>query len=533
MHKGAQRAKRPRAVDKQTESRAYRKDRDDEHPRHPRGDERKPSYAVEMRIASWSRLGLLGSFALSLVLVHCVGDEPQGSATDSGLDVGSVDAAPPPDSAPPEAGLDASVQVLEDAVSVSAGRAHTCVVTAAQDVLCWGANGVGQLGVPTAQVARSSVPVKVELGAKATSVAAGGNHSCAILTDGSLRCWGSNERGQLGRGTLVATGGVGPVTPPTKNAAAWTTAEVITAGASFTCVGMRAGDLGGIPGRRFFCWGENIARQVGTESTNGQPALVPNMITQNGTETAPAVEGYSVSCGDDFACAGYYAAAGAAFFTAIGCWGSRTNGQIGGPPINGYEVGIRYPSSASDGGQSPIIGLFKEGLVATGAGHGCVRVEQAGVTPVALRCWGNNTKGQTGSALVGYRPAEAVAGFDATNVSALGAGGANTCVIVNGQVQCIGANEVGQLGRGAIDARANATFANVGLPPSASSISVGATHACAVLGAAPGQKGQVACWGNNQSGQLGDGLDIDAGYPGAPEDLKRVRPSPVRVRAAR
>lgn len=479
----------------------------------------------------------LGAVMAAATTIHCVGDEPVGASdAGQGSDGTAPDTSVAPDGGQPgnDAGLDASTgPVLEDAVQISAGRAHTCVVTAGQDVLCWGANGAGQLGVPTAQVARSSFPVKVELGGKAVQVAAGGNHTCAILTDGQLRCWGSNERGQLGRGSLVATGTVGPVSPPAKNASFWTTAETLTAGAAFTCAGMKGGDLGGLPARRFFCWGENIARQVGTESTNGQPATTPILVTQNGTEAGSPQEGFTVAAGDDFACSGFYGAAGAAFFSAIACWGSRVNGQIGAPPQpGGFDISMRFPSTASDGGQAPVFGLFKDGLVAAGAGHACIRLEQAGVTPTGLRCWGNNTRGQTGSATTGYRPAEAVAGFDATNVTALSAGGQTTCVVTQGQVQCVGANDVGQLGRGALDTKTNAAFANVvSLPPSASAIAVGREHVCAVLGTAAGQKGQVACWGQNQTGQLGDGLDVDAGYPGAPPELLRVRAAPVRVRA--
>jgi hypothetical protein len=422
---------------------------------------------------------------------------------------------------------------LGNAVSVAAGRTHTCAITAAQDVLCWGSNGAGQLGVPIAQVARTSFPVMVDLGGKATAIAAGGAHTCAILTDGKIKCWGGNERGQLGRGTLVPTGSVDLVSPPTKNVGLWTTAEVITAGASFTCAGMNEGSANGLPDRRFFCWGENIDRESGTESTNGQPALLPSLITQSGNDSpSPGLDGFTISSGDNFACAGYYGAAGAAVFSIAGCWGSRAVGQLGSPAVAGFEVSPgKYPSTKADGTASPLFGLFKVGLLATGASHGCARFEQSGVSPVALDCWGDNAHGQTGSPMSGARPAEAIAGFDATSVTALAAGGQNTCVIVNGQVQCIGANDVGQLGRGTVDVAANPVFANTKLPPSASAISVGATHACAVLGAAPGQKGPVACWGQNQNGQLGDGFDIDVGYPGEPDALKRIRATPVGVAA--
>jgi alpha-tubulin suppressor-like RCC1 family protein len=438
------------------------------------------------------------------------------------------------------AGVDADagplLPQLTDAVTVTAGRTHTCAINAAQEVLCWGANGSGQLGVPIAQVARSSFPVKVDVGGKAIAIAAGGAHTCAILDTGVVKCWGSNERGQLGRGTLLPTGPVDVVTPPLTNATYWKKAETITAGASFTCVGMGQGVIGGssLPDRRFFCWGENVTRQCGTEATNGQPMTTPSLITQLGDgNPSPSFEGFTIASGDDFACAGIYLAAGAAFFSADLCWGGRGVGQIGAPPIaGGFEVSAsKYPSTNPDGGTALLLGLFKTSLLAAGAAHACARLEQGGVNPTQLTCWGNNTRGQTGNAALGARPAERVANFDATGVSDLAAGGLTTCVIVNGQVQCIGGNDLGQLGRGTVDVTPHPAFANVLLPPSASAISVGAAHACAVLGTAPGQKGPIACWGQNQNGQLGDGLDIDVGYPDAVDPLKRVRATPVRVAA--
>lgn len=481
------------------------------------------------------RFLVLVLLATPLSLLHCVGDDAVIPPPSNG---DASDAAVTPSETGPdvgdtvEASTDAALALFDDAVSIAAGRLHTCAISAAQDVYCWGSNASGQLGLPVAQTPRTSRPVRVDIGGKATAVAAGGAHTCVIMLDGTIKCWGKNERGQLGRGTLVPVGGVAGVNPPTDNLTLWTKAEVITAGADHTCVGVFEGDLGGMPGRRFFCWGENIARQLGTNVTNGQPKPIPSLITMNGDDNPnPGLEGFTVAAGDDFSCTGHYGVAGAAFFSTVGCWGSRTNGQIGAPPEANYELAPKYPSRTSDGSVAPLFGLFKPGLLAVGSGHGCVRFEQSGVNPTALDCWGNNTSGQTGSSTIGARPIEKVAGLDANDVTALAAGGKTTCIINAGQVQCIGANDVGQLGRGSIDGEAHPSFINVSLPPSASALAVGASHVCAVLGGAPGAKGSVACWGQNQSGQLGDGLDTDVGYPGASDTEKRLRAAPVRVLA--
>jgi alpha-tubulin suppressor-like RCC1 family protein len=214
---------------------------------------------------------------------------------------------------------------------------------------------------------------------------------------------------------------------------------------------------------------------------------------------------------------------------AAGCWGSRAVGQIGAPPLAGYEVSPeKWPL---DSASKPVSGVFKVALLAAGAEHACVRFELPSVNPAALTCWGNNTRGQTGSSTAGPGLAARIAGFDATSVTALAAGGRNTCVLDASQVKCIGGNELGQLGTGAVDADPHNVFSSVKLPPSATSIAVGANHACAVLGTGPGGSGQVACWGHNLAGQLGDGLDLDVGYPASPGPAGYVRATPVRVLA--
>jgi alpha-tubulin suppressor-like RCC1 family protein len=395
--------------------------------------------------------------------------------------------------------------------------------------MCWGSNTTGQLGVPLAQTGRSSFPVKVDVGGKATAIAAGGAHTCAVLETGAVKCWGANDQGQLGRGTLEAIGAVDNVSVPKDNVALWTKAEVVTAGAAFTCVGTFGAVVDGLGFRRFFCWGASRFRQCGIDMNNA-PVVLPSLVTTGGKGVVPELAGFGISAGDEFACAGTYVPfPSGSFASGITCWGSQTAGQLGQPATNGFSASPIFPSADADGGTAPgILGVLKPGLVASGAGHTCARIEQGANSP--LHCWGNNTRGQTGAAVVGVRPLAPVPNFDTSGVTQLAAGGANTCVIVNGQVQCIGSNETGQLGRGGVDVKSNPVFADVSsLPPSASALAVGANHACAVLGTVAGQKGPIACWGQNQSGQLGDGLDIDVGYPDAPALLKRIRAAPVRV----
>jgi alpha-tubulin suppressor-like RCC1 family protein len=82
---------------------------------------------------------------------------------------------------------------------LSAGQFHTCAVLDDGTVQCWGRNDFGQLGDGSLTHRLSPVPV-ANLGT-ATSIAAGSFHTCAILSFGAVRCWGFNDSGQLGNGT--------------------------------------------------------------------------------------------------------------------------------------------------------------------------------------------------------------------------------------------------------------------------------------------------------------------------------------------
>ncbi len=92
------------------------------------------------------------------------------------------------------------VQLSAPAIAISTGRFHSCAVTDGGDVFCWGANSRGQMGQGTT-VGHFETPVPVPDLGDVVSVAVGGAHSCALHRDGSLKCWGDNEYGQIGDGT--------------------------------------------------------------------------------------------------------------------------------------------------------------------------------------------------------------------------------------------------------------------------------------------------------------------------------------------
>ena len=150
--------------------------------------------------------------------------------------------------------------LAEAITTVTAGDSHTCALSAAGNLFCWGINRFGQLGDGTT-ISRT-VPIQVPLTRTVQSVAAAGSHTCALLTDGAVYCWGDNSDGQLGDGDAEDR-----VTP---TAVQGITEKVtfIGVGTNHSCASLLSGKL--------VCWGDNSRGQLGdgTVSDRGTPATV-------------------------------------------------------------------------------------------------------------------------------------------------------------------------------------------------------------------------------------------------------------------
>jgi alpha-tubulin suppressor-like RCC1 family protein len=175
--------------------------------------------------------------------------------------------------------------------------AHVCAVMASQSVRCWGPNRFGQLGDGTT-IDRATPTDVASLGGLATRVAAGGTATCALLTDGRVRCWGANGVGQLGIGTL---GEMGPPADVPLDGSA----TDLSAGATHACAVLASGAVR--------CWGGNDSGQIGNGRTQAAPS--PVAVTTSG----PAVR---VAAGRFHTCA--LLASG-----ALQCWGSGGDGSLG------------------------------------------------------------------------------------------------------------------------------------------------------------------------------------------------------------
>ena len=220
-----------------------------------------------------------------------------------------------------------SVQGLGDAIAIAAGREHACAVRAGGAVICWGFNVFGQVGTAGTNTVVTT-PFEIPSISTAVAIAAGPDHTCALLVNGPVQCWGKNDSGQLGNGSTTFTPGFFTANPTPTAVIGLTDAVALATGGSggsqitpssdFTCVRRVGGTVQ--------CWGANAGGQLGdngvTPQTSPVTTVVRHAVTRllNGiTITLPvAVSGVTaISAGSGNGCA--LLASGQPF-----CWGSGT-----------------------------------------------------------------------------------------------------------------------------------------------------------------------------------------------------------------
>ncbi|MFM5904590.1 MAG: IPT/TIG domain-containing protein, partial [Micrococcales bacterium] len=167
-----------------------------------------------------------------------------------------------------------SIAGLSGVTAISAGGSTTCALLSTGAVKCWGLNTNGQLGDNT--TTQKLVPTAVSgidgTAAKATAIAVGASHSCALISDGTVRCWGLNSSGQLGDNTLVQK-----LVPTTVKATASTNltgVTAISAGAAHTCAIIGSGSTATAK-----CWGSNANGRLGNGSTTNSSLPVTVTVT--------------------------------------------------------------------------------------------------------------------------------------------------------------------------------------------------------------------------------------------------------------
>jgi alpha-tubulin suppressor-like RCC1 family protein len=348
--------------------------------------------------------------------------------------------------------------LLANAASLEAGGNHNCALTDMGGVQCWGANGSGQLGDGT--VVDRLTPVAVSgLSSGVLSIAMGEMHSCGLTAVGGVQCWGRNNYGQLGDGTTIDR-----LTPVAVTGLS-SGVQIIVAGAYFTCALMTAGDIrcwginnfgqlgdGTITDRLtpvelsgldsvqaiaagsyhscaltnaggVVCWGNNARGQLGDGTATNRLTPVAVSGLGSGVQMIASIARHSCAL----------TTAG-----ALQCWGNNSKGQLG----DGTTTNRLTPVAVS--------GLSNDVQAITGGGdHSCALTNGGGV-----QCWGDNARGQLGDGTTTDRLTPVGVSGLSSGVQAVTAGNVHSCALTNaGGVQCWGWNLQGQLGDGTTTAK--------------------------------------------------------------------------------
>ena len=95
------------------------------------------------------------------------------------------------------------VNIQQPIIALSSGESHSCAILINQDVRCWGRNNVGQLGDDTLFDNSTPIVSQIPNGKKTVQIDAGNSHTCAVIENGEMYCWGLNADGQLADGTTT------------------------------------------------------------------------------------------------------------------------------------------------------------------------------------------------------------------------------------------------------------------------------------------------------------------------------------------
>ena len=381
------------------------------------------------------------------------------------------------------------------ATAITAGSSHSCALRQDGAITCWGSNEQGQLGNGTSgEDADSSVPVRVTGITDTTAITAGHSHSCALHQNGTITCWGSNGRGQLGNGT---DGEDADSSVPVR-VTGITDATAITTAGAHTCALHQTGAIS--------CWGSNQFGQLGN-GTNGEDADSSVPVRVNGITDATAIT------------TGIYHSCALHQNGTITCWGNNGYGQLG----NGTTQSSSVPVGVLD--------ITDATAITAGGGflfgsHSCA-LHQTGV----ISCWGENSNGQLGNGQSGEDADSSVPvrvnGI--TNATAITTGWEHSCALhQDGTISCWGSNDRGRLGTGQSTVSLRDDSADPSGPvrvngiTDATAITTGWDHSCALH-----QTGAVSCWGANGAGQLGNSQST--GYWNSAGDWKDGTDSSVPV----
>ena len=358
--------------------------------------------------------------------------------------------------------VDGFCEPTSPVVELSAGPAHACAIVEGGQLLCWGSNGSGQLGVGDSE--GRDLPTPVELPDAVAAVSAGWRHTCAVLADGSLYCWGDNDSGQLG---VEGPGTRTPLRVTGPEGSAFGDVSLVAAGELHTCIVIGDGTV--------WCWGDNEFGQVGTGAM-GAEVLPPSPVLTSGSMEGTKI---ALEAGFGHTCA----------LQAIGrlwCWGRNFDGNLGLGDTDHRAQPERVLLSA-DSSDEPV---WTDLTIGNGW-HTCALADGQ------VYCFGDATDGRLGFASESKvsTPTLVPALVDIEH-AAVGAGLRHTCAIAgDGSLRCFGTSPSGELGVGETpeSQRGPVRLADAGWER----LALGESFSCGVR-----RGGAMYCWGTNDAGQL-------------------------------
>ena len=295
---------------------------------------------------------------------------------------------------------------------IAAGSHHTCALLDGGDVRCWGATDSSQAGSTHINFGQAQVP-NFGKGRRVTDIATGWGHTCVILDGGDVQCWGINDCGQAsGDGHKESSCVSGVWSHVTTNAVEVDLGQAlgqarraknIVAGTGHTCVILNGGDVK--------CWGDNRGKQTGGVDQQSTLAVDVNLARAGQARAAIALAaGWAHTCalldGGD-----------------VKCWGSNSDGQLGGGDV---DLG-----QTQDGQARTAI------AITAGGNHTCAILNGGDV-----QCWGKNGNGQAGGVDRSSTSKVAVNLGTGRTATAIAAGDFHTCAVLDGgAVKCWGRHD--------------------------------------------------------------------------------------------
>lgn len=397
---------------------------------------------------------------------------------------------------------------------VALGANFACALLSDKTVRCWGANNKGQLGQGGTDTTPRTKPTPVPGLSNVVFIAAGDTHVCAIIKDPTsgnttVDCWGNNADGELGLG-----GAVDSAVHATPTAVPGLTGvKQLTGGAYNTCALLDS--------QQIKCWGDNLNGQVG-DGTSGTTRTAPTTVCASGSVSNGNCVIFTGAIGVEL---GVYFGCAATTNGTVYCWGANDSSQLG---------------IASDGNPHPnpllVNGAGFGGLVVTkiavGAYSACALSSDGTAANSRLKCWGNGSGGQLGSGSIPTGNVTATPVTVCTTASCSGSSyltgvtevtmghynsAYTTCAVASSAVWCWGNNGSGQMGLGTTDATAH-TYAVPSLitaSSNASDVTTYGFYTCAVIQSG----GTLRCFGFNGANALmgtGDTTTMNITTPTSP-----------------